>query len=183
VGWCQYFMAVAENKNGPNFATTKAAIAAAEAAGRPDARLADAVARYEKAVVEGKAAEAAAAAAAARAEAAQDAIDIGKLTRQLQRGSIQERVDAANALAAAGADAAEVLAYALETDSVVVVRQAAVNSLRRMGPAARKAKPALIRYASTQPIANPRAGADEMRLEMMESDMRAVIRDIINKLK
>jgi hypothetical protein len=52
-----------------------------------------------------------------------------------------------------------------------------------MGPAARKARPALIRYASTQPIANPRAGADEMRLEMMESDMRAVIRDIINKLK
>lgn len=183
VGWCQYFMAVAADKNNPNFAVTKAAVAAAEAAGRPDARLADAVARYEKAVVEGKAAEAAAAAAAARAEAAQDAIDIGKLTRQLQRGSIQERVDAANALAAAGADAAEVLAYALETDSVVVVRQAAVNSLRRMGPAARKAKPALIRYANTQPIANPRAGADEMRLEMMESDMRAVIRDIINKLK
>jgi hypothetical protein len=141
------------------------------------------VARYEKAILEGRAAEAAAAAAAARAEAAQDAIDIGKLSRQLQRGSIQERVDAANALAAAGADAAEVLAYALETDSVVVVRQAAVNSLRRMGPAARKAKPALIRYAGTQPIANPRAGADEMRLEMMEADLRGVIRDIINKLK
>lgn len=183
VGWCQYFLAVNADKAAPNFGATKAAITAAEGAGRPDARLADAVARYEKAILEGRAAEAAAAAAAARAEAAQDVIDIGKLSRQLQRGSIQERVDAANALAAAGADAAEVLAYALETDSVVVVRQAAVNSLRRMGPAARKAKPALIRYASTQPIANPRAGADEMRLEMMESDMRSVIRDIINKLK
>jgi hypothetical protein len=52
-----------------------------------------------------------------------------------------------------------------------------------MGPAARKAKPALIRYASTQPIPNPKAGPDEMKLEMMESDMRGMIRDIINKLK
>lgn len=183
VGWCQYFMAVNADKANPNFATTKAAIAAAEGAGRPDARLADAVARYEKAIKDGQAALIAAEIERQKHEAAEDAIDIGKLSRQLQTGSIQQRVDAANALAAAGADAAEVLAYALETDSVVVVRQAAVNSLKRMGPAARKAKPALIRYANTQPIANPRAGADEMRLEMMESDMRAVIRDIINRLK
>ena len=108
VGWCQYFMAVAADKNNPNFALTKAAATAADAAGRPDGRLVDAVARYEKAVSEGKAAEAAIAANLARAEAASDAIDLGKLSRQLQRGSIQERVDAANALAAAGADAAEI---------------------------------------------------------------------------
>ena len=119
---------------------------------------------------------------AAAREAAGDAVDIGKLSRQLQRGSIQQRVDAANALAAAGADAAEVLGYAVETDSMVVVRQAAVDALRRMGTAARKALPALRRYANTQAIANPAAGPDEVRVEMMESDMRGVIRDIIRRL-
>ena len=46
VGWSQYFTAVKENKNGPNFAKTKEAVAAAEAAGRPDPKLSDAVARY-----------------------------------------------------------------------------------------------------------------------------------------
>ena len=182
VGWCQYFMAVGADKNNPNFASTKAAAAAAEAAGRPDGRLVDAVARYEKAITEGKVAEAAAAANAARAEAAADSIDLGKLSRQLQKGSIQQRVDAANALAAAGADAAEILGYAVETDSMVVVRQAAVNSLRRMGSAARKALPALKRYANTSPVVNPTAGPDELRVEMMDADMRGIIRDIIRKL-
>ena len=183
VGWCQYFMAVSADKAAPNFGATKAALSAAETAGRPDARLADAVARYEKAILEGRAAEAAAAAAAARAEAAQDVIDIGKLTRQLRSGSIQQRVDAANALAAAGADAAEALGYAVETDSIISVRQASVNSLRRMGPAARRALPALNRYIRAMPIPDTTGGAEVIKLEMMESDMRGVIKDIINKLK
>lgn len=183
VGWCQYFMAVAADKNNPNFATTKAAIAAADSAGRPDARLAEAVAKYEKAVVEGKAAEAAAAAAAARAEAAQDAVDIGKLTRQLRSPSIQQRVDAAKALAAAGADAAESLGYALETDTAIDVREAATDSLRRMGPGARKALPALNRYIRSIPIPDPRGGIEVMKLEVREADMRRDILAIINKLK
>jgi superkiller protein 3 len=183
VGWSQYFLAVNADKSNPNFALTKTAAAAAEAAGRPDGRLVDAVARYEKAVVEGKAAEAAAAANAARADAAADALDLGKLSRQLQKGSIQQRVDAANALAAAGADGAEMLGYAVETDTVVVVRQAAVNSLKRMGGGARKALPALRRYANTQAPVNPTASGDELSLEMMESDLRRDIRDIINKLR
>ena len=183
VGWSHYFQAVAADKTNPNFAKTKAAAAAAEAAGRPDGRLVDAVAKYERAIVEGKAAEAAAAAQREAAEAANDAVDVGRLSRQLQRGSIQQRVDAANALAAAGADAAEILGYAVETDTVVVVRQAAVNALRRMGGAARKALPALLRYAGTQSLANPTAGPDEVRLEMMEADMRRDIRDLINRLR
>ncbi|MEO8500307.1 MAG: hypothetical protein ABI565_05280, partial [Vicinamibacteria bacterium] len=66
---------------------------------------------------------------------------------------------------------------------VVVVRQAAVNALRHLGSAARKALPGLIRYASTQPLANPTANADEVKVEMMESDLRRDIRDLINKLK
>jgi len=183
VGWCQYFMAVNADKATPNFGATKTAIAAAEGAGRPDARLADAVARYEKAILEGRAAEAAAAAAAARAEAAQDVIDIGKFTRQLRSGSIQQRVDAAKALAAAGADAAEALGYAIETDSIIDVREAATDSLRRMGPGARKALPALNRYIRSIPLADPTGGAEVMKLELRESDMRGVIRGIINKLK
>ncbi len=183
VGWCQYFMAVNADKNAPNFGATKAALGAAEAAGRPDGRLADAVARYEKAILEGKAAEAAAAAAAARAEAAQDVVDIGKLTRQLQTGSIQQRVDAARALSGAGADAAEALAYAIETDSIIDVREAATESLRKMGPGARKALPALNRYIRSIPLADPTGGAEVMKLELRESDMRGVIRGIINRLK
>ena len=183
VGWCQYFMAVAADKNAPNFGATKAALVAAETAGRPDGRLADAVARYEKAILEGKAAAAAAAAAAARAEAAQDVVDIGKLTRQLRSQSIQQRVDAARGLAAAGADAAEALAYAIETDSIIDVREAATESLRKMGPGARKALPALNRYIRSIPLADPTGGAEVMKLELRESDMRGVIRGIINKLK
>ncbi len=178
----EYFIAVNANKNSPDFTRTKQAIAAAEAAGRPDTWTPDAVARYEKAIREGKAAEAAAAAHAAAMEAANDAIDLGKLSRQLQKGSIQQRVEAANALAAGGADAAEVLGYAVETDSVVAVRQAAVNSLRRMGPAAKKAVPALRRYVNTQPIANPMAGKDEMALELMDNDLRKIVAEIIRKL-
>lgn len=183
VGWCQYFIAVNADKANPNFAATKEALAAADAAGRPDARLADAVTRYEKAVAAGQAAEAAAAAQAARAEAAGDAVDLGKLSRQLQKGSIQQRVDAANALAAAGADAAEILAYAVETDSVVVVRQAAVNSLRRMGGGARRALPALNRYIRTQAPTNLNPSKDELAVEMMESDLRSAIVEIIRKLR
>ncbi|MBK5255252.1 MAG: tetratricopeptide repeat protein [Vicinamibacteria bacterium] len=185
VGWSQYFIAVNADKTNPNFAKTKEAEAAGETAGRPDARLIDAVARYEKAVADGKAAEAAALVAAQRdaGDAGNDAVDIGKLSRQLQKGSITQRVDAANALAAAGADAAEILGYALETDSVIAVRQAAGNSLRRMGAGARKALPALRRYAATQQIANPMPSKDEMALEFMESDLRNVIQEIIRKLK
>jgi Tfp pilus assembly protein PilF len=179
----QYFMAVNANKNAPDFTQTKAAIAAAEAAGRPDTWAADAVQRYEKAIAEGKAAEAAAAARAAAAEAAGDAIDIGKLSRNLQKGSIAQRVDAANALAAAGADAAEILGYALETDTTIVVRQAAVSSLKKMGSSARRALPAMRRYVATQQptILNP--NTDEMRLEFMESDLRNDIKAIIAKLR
>lgn len=183
VGWCQYFMAVNESKTAPNFAATKAAIAAAEGAGRPDGRLAEAVARYEKAILEGKAAEAAAAAAAARAEAAQDMVDIGKLTRQLRSQSMQQRVDAAKALASAGADAAEALGYAIETDPIIDVREAATDSLRRMGAGARKALPALNRYIRSIPIPDPRGGIEVMKLEVRESDMRRDILAIINKLK
>jgi hypothetical protein len=183
VGWCQYFMAVAADNKAPNFAATKAAAAAAEAAGRPDGRLVDAVTRYEKAVAEGKAAEAAIAANLARAEAAAQDVDLGKLTRQLQKGSSQQRVDAASALGAAGADAAEILAYAIETDPLVQVRQAALNSLKKMGQAARKAKPALIRYANTVPLAKPNPSPAEAEVEMMESDLRRDIRDLILKLK
>jgi len=141
------------------------------------------VTRYEKAVVAGQAAEAAAAAQAARAEAAGDAIDLGKLSRQLQKGGPSQRVEAANALAAGGADAAEILAYAIETDTLVQVRQAALNSLKRMGSGARRAIPALRRYANTQPIVNPMATGDEVRVEMMESDLRRDIRDLLNRLR
>ena len=178
----QYFIAVNANKNAPDFTLTKAAIAAAEGAGRPDAWGADAVARYEKAIADGKANEAAAAARAAASEASGDAVDIGKLSRQLQKGGISQRVDAANALAAAGADAAEILGYAVETDSVIAVRQAAVNSLRRIGGGARRAIPALRRYLGTQQAANPLAGKDEVALEMMESDLRRSVAELVRKL-
>ncbi len=181
IGWSQYFKAVAGDKN---FTATKAAAASAEAAGRPDHRLEEAVAKYEKYIAEGKAAEIAALLREQQQEAGgSDTIDIGRLSRQLQKGSIQQRVDAASALAAAGADAAEILGYAIETDPVVVVRQAAVNALKRMGGAARKALPALRRYANTQALVNPTAGPDEVKVEMMESDMRRDIRDIINRLR
>jgi tetratricopeptide (TPR) repeat protein len=178
----QYFIAVNANRNAPDFTKTKAAIQAADAAGRPDTWASDAVVRYEKAVADGKAAEEAAKLQASIRQAAGDDVDVPTLSNRLQKGSIQQRVDAANALAAAGAAAAEILGYALETDSVIVVREAAVNSLRRMGPGARKALPALNRYIRTQPptIMNPTP--DEMRLEFMEADMRRVIVSIIRKL-
>lgn len=183
IGWSQYFLAVNADRNSPNFAKTKAAMAQAEAIGHPDARLAEAVAKYEQAVAAGKAAEAAYEAQRQAAEAANDAIDIGRLSRKLQKGSIQERVDAANALAGAGADAAEILGYALETDSTIVVRQAAVNSLKRMGAAARKAVPALRRYYDAKPVPNLRPTADEMKLELMESDLRNEIADLLKRLR
>jgi Tfp pilus assembly protein PilF len=183
IGWSQYFIAVNANRNSPNFTQTKAALAAAESGGRPDERLAEAVAKYEKAVADGKVAEAAYEAQRQAAEAANDAIDIGRLSRQLQKGSIQQRVDAANALAAAGADAAEILGYALETDTVIVVQQAAVNSLRRMGAAAHKALPALRRYFNMQKSPNLKPTADELQLELMESDLHNVVGEIIKKLR
>jgi superkiller protein 3 len=183
IGWSEYFMAVNADRNSPNFAKTKVALASAEAADRPDPRLAEAVARYEKAVAEGKAAEAAYQAQKEAAEAANDAIDIGRLSRQIQNGSIQQRVDAANALAAAGADAAEILGYALETDTLIVVQQAAANSLRRMGPAARKALPALRRYFNMQKSPNLKPTAADLELEMMENDLHNLVGEIIKKLR
>ena len=179
----EYFQAVKANRNAPDFTKTKAAIAAAEGAGRPAAWAIDAVARYEQAIAQGKAAEAAAAAQAAAAEAAGDAVDIGRLSRLLQKGSVSQRVDAANGLAAAGADAAEILGYALETDTTIVVRQAVVRSLQRMGAGARRAVPALRRYVSTQPLTNPTASADEMRVEMMEADLRRDIQQLLGRLR
>jgi len=176
-------MAVNVNKTAPDFTQTKAAIAAAEAAGRPDTWTTDVVQRYEKAVAEGKAAEAAANARVLKNEAAGDAVDIGKRTRELQKGSITQRVEAANALAAAGADAAEILGYALETDSVISVRQAAVNSLRRMGAGARRALPALSRYIRTTPSAILNPTKDEMSLEFMESDLRKDAAEIVRRLR
>lgn len=183
VGWSQYFIAVNAEKTNPNFAKTKQVLAAAESAGRPDQRLADAVAKYEKAVADGEAAQAAYEAQLEAAKAAAEQVDIGRLARQLQNGTVEQRVNAANALAEAGADAAEALGYALETDSTIVVRQAAVNSLARMGSGARKALPALRRYAAltTPPNLNPTA--DDLQLEVMESDLKNKIRSIIAKLR
>jgi tetratricopeptide (TPR) repeat protein len=167
-----------------DFTQTKAALAAAETAGRPDVFVVGALADYEKAVAAGQAQAAAAAAAAAASSAGgDDAVDIGKLQRQLQKGSISQRVDAANALAAAGSEAAEILGYALETDSIISVRQAAVHSLRRMGAGARKAAPALNRYIRTQAQVDPQGGAEVMRLEIMEADLRRDIRDLLGKLR
>ncbi len=171
------------SKTVADFTKTKAALAAAEAAGRPDTFVADAVANYEKQVAQN--AQAAIDAAKRAAENVEDSssVDVGKLSRQLQKGSISQRVDAANALAAAGADAAEVLGYALETDSIISVRQAAVRSLGRMGGGARRALPALSRYIRTQPQVDPTGGAEVVRLEIMESDMRSDIKAIIAKLR
>jgi len=182
IGWSQYFMAVNAEKNNPNFAKTKQALASAEAAGRPDARLADAVAKYEKAVAAGEAAQAAYEAQLKAAEAANDAVDLGKLARQLQSGSVQQRVDAARALGDAGPDAAELLGYALETDSTIVVKQAAVNALSRMGSGARKALPALRRYMSLKPPPNLNPTADEMKLELMESDLKAKVAELVRRI-
>jgi len=171
------------SKTPADFTKTKAAMATAEAAGRPDTFVADAVANYEKQVAQN--AQAAIDAARRAADNVEDSssVDIGKLSRQLQKGSIVQRVDAANALAAAGADAAEVLGYSLETDSIISVRQAAVRSLGRMGGGARRALPALNRYVRTQPIVDVNGGAEVMRLELMESDMRNDIKAIIAKLR
>lgn len=168
----------------PDFAKAKAAEAAAEAAGRPDVVVAEAIANYEKQVASGEAAAAADAArrAAANAGGGDDSVDVGKLSKQLQKGSVSQRVDAANALAGAGSDAAEVLGYAIETDSTIVVRQAAVNSLRKIGGGARRALPYLRRYVNSQPTAQITAGKDEIALEMMESDLRKVIADLIRRL-
>jgi tetratricopeptide (TPR) repeat protein len=180
VGWSHYFIAVGSDRN---FAKAKELVAAAEAAGRPDPRLADAITKYEEFVLAGKAAEAEAAARAAAADAAQDAIDVGKLSRQLQSGSPSQKVAAAQALSAAGADAAEILGWAVENDGLVAVRQAAVNALKRMGAGARRAVPALRRYAATPPPVNLNPTADEMRLEGMEADMRRDIRDILSRVR
>ena len=43
--------------------------------------------------------------------------------------------------------------------------------------------PALNRYIRSIPLADPTGGAEVMKLELRESDMRGVIRGIINKLK
>ena len=171
-------------KTAPDFTKTREALAAAETAGRPDVFVVGAIADYEKAVAAGQAqAAAAAAAAAANAAGGDDSVDIGKLSRQLQKGSVAQRVDAANGLAAAGADAAEILGYALETDSTIVVKQAAVNSLKRMGAGARRAAPALRRYVANPPLTNPTASADEMKLEMMDADLRRDIQQILARLR
>jgi tetratricopeptide (TPR) repeat protein len=183
IGWAQYFIAVNADSNKPNFTATKTAIAAAEAAGRPNARLTDAVARYEKAVADGQAAAAKAAADAQKRAEADDAIDVGRFARQLQNGSPNQRVEAARALAAAGADAAEVLGYAVETDALVQVRTAALESLRKMGPGARKALPALTRYSNTRPQPNLNPTPAEMEVEIMEADLRRSIRDLMAKLR
>ena len=171
------------SKTPADFTKTKAAIAAAEAAGRPDTFVAEAVTTYEKQVAQN--AQAAIDNARKAAENVEDSssVDIGKNQRMLQKGSISQRVDAANALAAAGSDAAEILGYALETDSIISVRQAAVRSLGRMGSGARKALPALNRYIRTMPPVTTGGTADDIRREVMESDLRNDIKAIIARLR
>jgi hypothetical protein len=171
------------SKTVADFTKTKAALAAAEAAGRPDTFVADAVANYEKQVAQNAQAALDAAKRAAESVEESSSVDVGRLSRQLQKGSISQRVDAANALAAAGADAAEVLGYALETDSIISVRQAAVRSLGRMGSGARKALPAMSRYIRTMPSVTTEGTADDIQREIMESDMRNDIKAIIAKLR
>lgn len=180
IGWSHYFIAVSGDKN---FANAKTLVAAAESAGRPDARLADAISKYEAFIAAGKAAEAEAAAAAAQNAAAQDAIDLGKLFRTLQKGSPSQKVAAAEDMAAAGADAAELLGWAIENDPLVAVRQAALNSLKRLGRGAAKAAPALRRYSATQPPVNLNPTADEMRLELQENDLRREIAALLQRIR
>jgi hypothetical protein len=52
-----------------------------------------------------------------------------------------------------------------------------------MGAGARKALPAMSRYIRTQPQVDPNGGAEVIRLELMESDMRNEIKAIIAKLR
>ena len=74
------------------------------------------------------------------------------------------------------------LGYAIETDSLVQVRQAAANSLRRMGAGARRALPALRRFANTRPPVNLNPTKDEAAVEMMDTDLRKVVDELIRKL-
>jgi tetratricopeptide (TPR) repeat protein len=179
----QYRAAVdasAASKAVADFTKAKEALVAAEAAGRPDVIVADAIAKYEEAVKKIKDAPPV---ITAIDDTDSSSVDVGKLSRQLQRGSISAKVDAANALAAAGADAAEILGYALETDSAIDVRETAVRSLRKMGAGARRAAPALRRYVSTQPPAILNPTPAEMQLEFREADLRRDINQLLARLR
>ena len=171
----------AENKTAPDFTATKEALVIAENAGRPDVPTATAIEKYENEVK-----RFANRPAIVAPEIDEPQIDIGKWSRQLQKGSPAQRAEAASVLAGAGADAVEILGYSIETDPLARIRRASFDALVRIGPGgARRAGPALRRYLGTPPPPPEtgdltRAGMD---VEMMEADLRRDIQQFLVRLR
>ncbi len=132
--WVHYFK--------KDMAQAKATLASAQAAGRNDFRLKDAIAKYEEALQKGK--------EEAEKRMAQGSAGVGReagidaLARDLRSKNVGVRVKAAEAMGAAGAEAVPHLHYAVgKPDEEWVVREAAARSLGNIGPAAKVAIPTL----------------------------------------
>lgn len=174
--WVYYFK--------KDMAQAKETLAKAQAAGRNDLRLKDAIAKYEEALQKGR--------EEAEKRLAQQS-GVGKessleaLTIQLKSKNAAVRVRAADALGAAGPDAVPHLDYALGTDADWGVREASARSLGRIGAAARAAVPRLVAVAGIKDcqaatgssvIATPEKLAEELKCE----DAKRAARDALARI-
>lgn len=162
----------------------KATLAKAQAAGRNDLRLKDAIAKYEEALQKGK--------EEAEKRLAQGSAGVGKesgfvdLTVQIKSKNAGVRAKAADALGAAGPEAVPHLHYAAgQPDEEWIVRLAAVRSLGRIGPAAKVAIPTLLGLsrANCDPGPAPQDPKKALENEALCEDTKREAKEALTKIQ
>lgn len=174
IAWAYFFK--------KDLAKAKEHLDKAQAAGGQDARLRETVERVEKLIAAGEAEKSRQ--AIEQAEGPKDSgPDLATLVSQLRGGTVAQKRRAARELGGLGRQAVPYLAFTLRSEPDRQTREAAVQALAAMGPAAREALPALQEaYAARGTVNAAGATKAELEEEMKEADLRRLIRDAIAKI-
>jgi superkiller protein 3 len=178
MGWAYFF-----KKDIPQ---ARANLDKALAAGRADARLKGNIEKVEKLLAQGQAAQA----AAAEIEKAQgpgkeekpQGPDLAVVVQDTQSQNPAVRRRGARQLGSFGAQGVPYVKPLLR-DSNLDVREAAVDTLAKLGPAAKDAAPDLLQLASERPPVIIAPTPAQVQEEMHDSDVRRKAREVYQKLQ
>jgi len=122
--------------------------------------------------------------AAERAQAEPDVPrdTVGTIGRTLQTGGPSARCGAAREIARFGASAVEHLVYALANDKDWCVREAAIQSLGQIGPAARSAVPQLRAIVRSNPYESTISDRQQMENQARYEDLRRAARAALQRI-
>jgi superkiller protein 3 len=173
IAWAQFFKR--------DMAQARAFAEKAKAKGRNVKQLESNIAKVENAMRAGQEAAVRAAVDAAQAVRREE-FDIAGANQNLQSKNTGVRRKACTDLRKGGAEAAELICYAAQTDADMGVREACVGSITALGCKAKSCLGPLQKVLANPPNVSTNPTKEELQLEMMWGDLSRAIRDALAKL-